>query len=146
MILDHEGGEPGHPRARLGWPGSHLSPGVGLTPIGFTAEFDEFFIAQFLASPDRQTDPARIFGALQYEIDPTVTANSAMLIAVAVIGLGVVSAVRWMLGFRGGARGATLEDRRVRTPTDVHAGARSVRSGCYPGSQMASHPPTSRLS
>jgi hypothetical protein len=55
-------------------------------------------------------------GSLLYEIDPTVTAISTMLIAVAVIGLGVVAAVRWMLGVRGGASAATLEE-----PQGAHA-------------------------
>jgi hypothetical protein len=39
-----------------------------------------------------------------------------MLIALAVIGLAVVAAVRWMLGVRGGASGATLEE-----PQGAHA-------------------------
>jgi putative spermidine/putrescine transport system permease protein len=93
------------------------APGVvGAAVFSFLTSFDEFFVAMFLASPESQTLPIRIFGALQYEIDPTVTAISAMLIALAVIGLAVVAAVRWMLGVRGGASAATLEE-----PQGAHA-------------------------
>jgi putative spermidine/putrescine transport system permease protein len=98
------------------------APGVaGAAVFSFLTSFDEFFVAQFLASPDRQTLPVRIFGALLYEIDPTVTAISAMLIALAVIGLGLVAAVRWMLGGRGGARGALDVTQVVEEPHGAQA-------------------------
>jgi len=71
------------------------APGIVAAAIfSFITSFDEFFIAQFLSSVDTTTLPVQIFNVLQYEVDPTVTAVSALLIAVAVLALALVAVVR----------------------------------------------------
>jgi putative spermidine/putrescine transport system permease protein len=71
------------------------APGLIAAGIfSFITSFDEFFISQFLSSVDTTTLPVQVFNVLQYNVDPTVTAVSAVLIAVAVVALALVIAVR----------------------------------------------------
>ena len=62
--------------------------------FSFITSFDEFFISQFLSSVDTVTLPVQVFNVLQFDVDPSVTAVAALLIAVALVALGLVSLVR----------------------------------------------------
>jgi len=75
------------------------APGlVAAAVFSFITSFDEFFISQFLSSVDTVTLPVRVFNVLQYNVDPSVTAVSAILIAVAVVALALVGVVRRLSG------------------------------------------------
>ncbi|MFE1882953.1 ABC transporter permease [Streptomyces diastatochromogenes] len=74
-------------------------PGLIAAAIfSFITSFDEFFIAQFLSSVDTVTLPVQVFNVLQYDVDPSVTAISAILIGVAVVALALVGVVRRLSG------------------------------------------------
>ncbi|MEV7891773.1 ABC transporter permease [Streptomyces sp. NPDC002817] len=74
-------------------------PGMVAAGIfSFITSFDEFFISQFLSSVDTVTLPVQVFNVLQYNVDPSVTAVSAILIAVAVVALALVGVVRKLSG------------------------------------------------
>ncbi|MEV2190863.1 ABC transporter permease [Streptomyces phaeochromogenes] len=74
-------------------------PGMVAAGIfSFITSFDEFFISQFLSSVDTVTLPVQVFNVLQYNVDPSVTAVSAILIAVAVVALALVGVVRRLSG------------------------------------------------
>ncbi|GAB3974564.1 ABC transporter permease [Actinoallomurus acanthiterrae] len=71
------------------------APGMVAAAIfSFITSFDEFFISQFLSSVNTTTLPVQVFNVLQYDVDPTVTAISAVLIAVAVLALALVGVAR----------------------------------------------------
>lgn len=73
------------------------APGmVAAAVFSFITSFDEFFIAQFLSSATTQTLPVQMFNSLAFDIDPSVTAISAVLIAFAVLALVLVAVVRWI--------------------------------------------------
>ncbi|MEU9919315.1 ABC transporter permease [Streptomyces sp. NPDC051001] len=75
------------------------APGLVAAGIfSFITSFDEFFISQFLSSVDTVTLPVQVFNVLQYNVDPSVTAISAILIAVAVVALALVGLVRRLSG------------------------------------------------
>jgi putative spermidine/putrescine transport system permease protein len=71
---------------------------VAAAVFSFITSFDEFFISQFLSSVDTVTLPVQVFNVLQYDVDPSVTAVSALLIAVAVVALALVGVVRRLGG------------------------------------------------
>ena len=72
-------------------------PGVVAAAIfSFITSFDEFYISQFLSSVDTVTLPVQVYNSLTFEIDPSVTAISAILIAFAILALGLVALVRWL--------------------------------------------------
>jgi putative spermidine/putrescine transport system permease protein len=74
-------------------------PGMIAAAIfSFITSFDEFFISMFLSSVDTVTLPVQVFNVLQFDVDPSVTAVSAVLIAVAVQALALVAAVRRLGG------------------------------------------------
>ncbi|WP_411572989.1 ABC transporter permease, partial [Streptomyces europaeiscabiei] len=64
--------------------------------FSFITSFDEFYISQFLSSVDTVTLPVQVYNSLTFDIDPSVTAISAILIAFAVLALGLVALVRWL--------------------------------------------------
>jgi putative spermidine/putrescine transport system permease protein len=71
------------------------APGIIAAAVfSFITSFDEFFIAQFLSSVDTTTLPVQVFNVLQFEVDPTVTAVSALLIAIALLALVLVALAR----------------------------------------------------
>ncbi|WP_309115876.1 ABC transporter permease [Saccharothrix sp.] len=71
------------------------APGVIAAAIfSFITSFDEFFISQFLSSVDTITLPVQVFNVLQFDVDPSVTAVAALLIAVALVALGLVALLR----------------------------------------------------
>jgi putative spermidine/putrescine transport system permease protein len=73
------------------------APGMIAAAIfSFITSFDEFYISQFLSSVDTVTLPVQIYNSLTFDIDPSVTAISAILIAFAVLALGLVALVRWL--------------------------------------------------
>ncbi|GAA3830632.1 ABC transporter permease [Streptomyces phyllanthi] len=73
------------------------APGMIAAAIfSFITSFDEFYISQFLSSVDTVTLPVRVYNSLTFEIDPSVTAVSAILIAFAILALGLVALVRWL--------------------------------------------------
>ncbi|WP_327348236.1 ABC transporter permease [Streptomyces europaeiscabiei] len=73
------------------------APGMIAAAIfSFITSFDEFYISQFLSSVDTVTLPVQVYNSLTFDIDPSVTAVSAILIAVAVLALGLVALARWI--------------------------------------------------
>jgi len=73
------------------------APGMIAAAIfSFITSFDEFYISQFLSSVDTVTLPVQVYNSLTFEIDPSVTAISAILIAIAILALGLVALVRWL--------------------------------------------------
>jgi len=73
------------------------APGMIAAAIfSFITSFDEFYISQFLSSVDTVTLPVQVYNSLTFEIDPSVTAISAILIAFAILALGLVALVRWL--------------------------------------------------
>ncbi|TDB82753.1 ABC transporter permease [Micromonospora sp. KC721] len=80
------------------------APGmIAAAVFSFITSFDEFFIAQFLASGDTVTLPVQVFNSLTFDIDPSVTAISALLIAAALLALMLVALVRWLGSGRKGS-------------------------------------------
>lgn len=85
------------------------TPGLIAAAIfSFITSFDEFFIAQFMSTPDTRTLPVLVFNALQFDVDPTVTAVSAVLIALAVTALALVALVRKLGGVKHQQQGTVL--------------------------------------
>ncbi|MFJ5998678.1 ABC transporter permease [Streptomyces sp. NPDC092370] len=73
------------------------APGMIAAAIfSFITSFDEFYISQFLSSVDTVTLPVQVYNSLTFEIDPSVTAVSALLTAFAIVALGIVALVRWI--------------------------------------------------
>ncbi|GAB2885468.1 ABC transporter permease [Streptomyces deserti] len=73
------------------------APGMIAAAIfSFITSFDEFYISQFLSSVDTVTLPVQVYNSLTFEIDPSVTAVSALLTAFAILALGLVALVRWI--------------------------------------------------
>ncbi|MER7481537.1 ABC transporter permease [Streptomyces sp. NPDC126510] len=73
------------------------APGmIAAAVFSFITSFDEFYISQFLSSVDTVTLPVQVYNSLTFEIDPSVTAVSAILIAFAILALGLVALVRWI--------------------------------------------------
>jgi putative spermidine/putrescine transport system permease protein len=73
------------------------APGMIAAAIfSFITSFDEFYISQFRSSVDTVTLPVQVYNSLTFEIDPSVTAVSAILIAFAILALGLVALVRWL--------------------------------------------------
>ncbi|KDN76032.1 ABC transporter permease [Streptomyces olindensis] len=73
------------------------APGMIAAAIfSFITSFDEFYISQFLSSVDTVTLPVQVYNSLTFEIDPSVTAVSALLTAFAILALGLVALVRWL--------------------------------------------------
>ncbi|MGK5698287.1 ABC transporter permease, partial [Streptomyces sp. URMC 128] len=64
------------------------APGMIAAAIfSFITSFDEFYISQFLSSVDTVTLPVQVYNSLTFDIDPSVTAVSAILIAFAILAL-----------------------------------------------------------
>jgi putative spermidine/putrescine transport system permease protein len=65
--------------------------------FAFMVSFDEVTVTVFVTGPTHQTLPVQIFGYLQNELDPSVTAISGLLIALVLAGMLLVERT---LGFR----------------------------------------------
>ncbi|MEU0245531.1 ABC transporter permease [Streptomyces sp. NPDC006235] len=73
------------------------APGMIAAAIfSFITSFDEFYISQFLSSVNTVTLPVQVYNSLTFDIDPSVTAISALLIAFAILALALVALVRWL--------------------------------------------------
>ncbi|WP_238431542.1 ABC transporter permease [Streptomyces cavernae] len=93
------------------------APGMIAAAIfSFITSFDEFYISQFLSSVDTVTLPVRVYNSLTFEIDPSVTAVSALLTAFAILALGLVALVRWIGSGRQGSLLSVENTAGVATP------------------------------
>lgn len=73
-----------------------VRPGViAAATFAFIASFDEIDLAIFLASPRAPTLPVTIYSAIQFGIDPTVAAVSALLILLAMFAMLTYQIVLW---------------------------------------------------
>ena len=82
-------------------------PGVMSAALfAFLASFDELLISLFLAGVHAQTLPVRIWNSLNLQVEPTIAAVSAFLIAVTVLILGLDGILRHRRAQRS-ARGGT---------------------------------------
>jgi putative spermidine/putrescine transport system permease protein len=76
-------------------------PGVMSAALfAFLASFDELLISLFLAGVRTQTLPVRIWNSLNLQVEPTIAAVSAFLIAVSCVILGVDGVLRHRRGQR----------------------------------------------
>jgi ABC-type spermidine/putrescine transport system permease subunit II len=76
-------------------------PGVMSAALfAFLASFDELLISLFLAGVRTQTLPVRIWNSLNLQVEPTIAAVSAFLIAVTCVILGVDGVLRHRRGLR----------------------------------------------
>jgi ABC-type spermidine/putrescine transport system permease subunit II len=62
--------------------------------FAFLVSFDEVVLAIFLGGPATTTLPKRMWESVRYEIDPTLTAISTLLVLIPIIALAGVEAVR----------------------------------------------------
>ncbi|WP_017522484.1 ABC transporter permease [Pusillimonas noertemannii] len=69
--------------------------------FAFVMSFDDFAATIFLISPDTKTLPIAIYQYMEFNLDPTVSAVSAMLVLLAVIGVLVVDKMVGMDRFVG---------------------------------------------
>ena len=76
-------------------------PGVMSAALfAFLASFDELLISLFLSGVHTQTLPVRIWNSLNLQVEPTIAAVSAFLIAVTCVVLGVDGVLRHRRGKR----------------------------------------------
>jgi putative spermidine/putrescine transport system permease protein len=76
-------------------------PGVMSAALfAFLASFDELLISLFLSGVHTQTLPVRIWNSLNLQVEPTIAAVSAFLIAVTCVVLGVDGVLRHRRGRR----------------------------------------------
>ena len=73
--------------------------------FAFLVSFDEVVLAIFLGGPATTTLPKRMWESVRFEIDPTLTAISTLLVLIPVVLLAVVELVRrsWATAERGAA-------------------------------------------
>jgi len=62
--------------------------------FAFLLSFDEVVLAIFLGGPTTTTLPKRMWESVRYEIDPTLTAISTLLVIVPIVILSGVAVVR----------------------------------------------------
>jgi putative spermidine/putrescine transport system permease protein len=74
------GASPLEAKIRVTLPGIRLGL-ISAAIFSFLASWDEVVIAIFMASPDLQTLPVRIFGTLRQDLSPVIAAVSTLLIA-----------------------------------------------------------------
>jgi ABC-type spermidine/putrescine transport system permease subunit II len=77
--------------------------------FAFLVSFDEVVLAIFLGGPATTTLPKRMWESVRFEIDPTLTAISTLLVLIPVVLLAVVELVR--RSWPGAERKATAESR-----------------------------------
>lgn len=58
--------------------------------FAFIMSFDELVVALFLSGPKLTTLPMQIYGEIQYDLDPSIAAVSALLIVFTVVGVFVM--------------------------------------------------------
>ncbi len=74
------GASPLEAKIRVTLPGIRLGL-ISAAIFSFLASWDEVVIAIFMASPDLQTLPVRIYGTLRQDLSPVIAAVSTLLIA-----------------------------------------------------------------
>ena len=62
--------------------------------FAFLLSFDEVVLAIFLGGPATTTLPKRMWESVRYEIDPTLTAISTLLVIIPIVVLSAVAVVR----------------------------------------------------
>ena len=73
-----------------------IRPGViAAATLAFIASFDEIDLAIFLADPRAPTLPVAIYSAIQFGIDPTIAAVSALLVLLAVAAMATYQIFLW---------------------------------------------------
>lgn len=73
-----------------------IKPGaIAAATLAFIASFDEIDLAIFLADPRAPTLPVTIYSAIQFGIDPTVAAVSALLVLLAVVAMAGYRILLW---------------------------------------------------
>jgi putative spermidine/putrescine transport system permease protein len=70
--------------------------------FAFLASFDELLVSLFLAGVRAQTLPVRIWNSLNLQVEPTIAAVSAFLIAITTLILAAEAILRARLGQRRG--------------------------------------------
>ena len=66
----------------------------GAAIFSFLASWDEVVIAIFMASPDLQTLPVRIFSALRQDLSPVIAAVSTILVAMTMVLMAIAALLR----------------------------------------------------
>jgi len=135
--------DPNLERAALGLGGSPVRvfcrvvlpialPGVMSAALfAFLASFDELLISLFLAGVRAQTLPVRIWNSLNLQVEPTIAAVSAFLIAVTTLILAVDGVLRHRSGRRRRRMSLRRSERDSSAPSPLSA-AQSV-GGAAPG-------------
>jgi putative spermidine/putrescine transport system permease protein len=78
---------------RVTYPG--IRPAVVTAALfAFLTSFDEIILSMFITGPSAVTLPKLMWDAVRLEIDPTIAAASSLLIAVAILILGTMEALR----------------------------------------------------
>ncbi|MCP1535564.1 ABC transporter permease [Methylorubrum extorquens] len=78
------GASPLEAKLRVTLPG--IMPGIATAALfSFLASWDEVVVAIFMASPDIQTLPVRIWGVLRQDLSPVVAAVSTLLVALTAV-------------------------------------------------------------
>lgn len=67
---------------------------IGAAIFSFLASWDEVVIAIFMASPDLQTLPVRIFASLRQDLSPVIAAVSALLVGLTALMMLASAALR----------------------------------------------------
>ena len=62
--------------------------------LGFAVSFDDVVLSLFLQGPTTITLPVRMFTAIEYDLTPKIAASASVFIALAVLGLVVVNAMK----------------------------------------------------
>jgi putative spermidine/putrescine transport system permease protein len=76
-----------------------IRPGaIASATLAFIVSFDEIDLAIFLADPRAPTLPVVIYSAIQFGIDPTVAAVSAILVLLAALGMALYQVVLFRRG------------------------------------------------
>jgi putative spermidine/putrescine transport system permease protein len=78
------GASPLEAKLRVTLPGIKLGI-FGAAIFSFLASWDEVVIAIFMASPDLQTLPVRIWGTLRQDLTPIIAAVSTLLVALTAV-------------------------------------------------------------
>lgn len=72
-----------------------IAPGLfGAAIFSFLASWDEVVIAIFMASPDLQTLPVRIFSTLRQDLSPVIAAVSTVLVGLTVLLMALAALLR----------------------------------------------------
>lgn len=83
-----------------------ILPGILAAAVfSFLASWDEVVISIFMASPDLQTLPVRMWTSLRSDLSPTIAAISTILVAGSIIGMAALGLVSLASGRKNRAEG-----------------------------------------